>query len=110
MPHRVSDLQNMNQSDGPRGISFRPGNSPIPFRLHAEQMSVGSLQAHELLVGADFRYPAALNHRDAVGHAHGGEAMGYQDRRLSRRQFLKVAEDLVFGFGVHRSGGLVENQ
>ena len=51
-------------------------------------------------MGSDFRDPAVLDHGDPVGHAHGGKAMGDQQRHLARGEFLEVAEDLVLRLGV----------
>ena len=53
---------------------------------------------------------AALEHEDAVGHAHRREAVRDEDRRAPLGELAEALEDGVLGLGVERGGGLVEHE
>src|ERR1035437_1500640 len=47
---------------------------------------------------------------DAIGHAHGREAVGDQEHRLARGYLADVFEDAPLGDRVERARGLVEHE
>src|ERR1700722_18231796 len=67
-------------------------------------------QSHELLVAALFDDATTIEHCDLVGHAHGREAVRYQDGDAIARQRSKMFENLRLGARVHRRSRLVEYQ
>src|SRR5688572_16304295 len=63
---------------------------PVPSRLHLVQGRVVTAEGHEVLVRPRFADAAVLQHQDVVGHAHGGEAVADQQRRLARDQLAEL--------------------
>src|SRR5215475_4748113 len=61
-------------------------------------------------MGADFRDSSFLDDDDPVSHTHGGKAVRDENRHFSIREFLKAAEDFIFGFGVQGSSRLIQHQ
>ena len=60
-------------------------------------------------MGSGFRNPSVVKNIDVVGHPHGGEAMAYQHRASPLDYAPEVLEQLGFGQGVERTGGLVQH-
>src|SRR5262245_27324776 len=81
----------------------------IRGRLDPVQLGVLSAPVHQLLVGAELHEPRAVQDDDQVRHAHGGEAVGHEDRdaagvalaRATRRGRVAF-EQGVLGLGVER--------
>src|SRR5712692_4612888 len=66
------------------------------------------MQRDQLSVRTAFDDAAVFDHENAVGQAHGAEAVADEDGCLPLRQRAKVREDLVFGLRVEGAGRLVE--
>jgi len=61
-------------------------------------------------VGAEFYDAAAVEDRDAVGVANGGDAVGDEDCGASLHDFAEVVEDFVFSVSVNAGEGVVEDE
>ena len=61
-------------------------------------------------VAAGLDDPAAVDDVDAVGAAHGRQAVGDQERRAAGHQPLQRLLHLRLALGVERAGRLVEQQ
>ena len=61
-------------------------------------------------MGSLFDDPARVHHHDAVGRAHGREAMGDDQRRSPSHQPLERLLHQPLAFGVERAGRFVEQQ
>ncbi len=64
----------------------------------------------QLLVGAGLAQPPVVQHEDAVGVLHGGEAVGDDDRGAARQEPGEGVPDQELGFGVDAGGRLVQDQ
>ena len=106
-----------------RGLAARAGrrrgvlilaHSDLDLRtfheLQLREMRVEAILAQQRLVRADRVDASALEHDDAVGVAHGGEAMGDDERRAAAREMLEGLRDLALAFGVERARRFVEQQ
>src|SRR2546430_127760 len=87
-----------------------PGGSAVPRRLEREQLGVQPASRHELLVRPLVHQLAPLQHENAVGHPHGGEAVRDQDGHAAVCQLREPQEHLVLRPRVERRRGLVEDQ
>src|SRR2546429_1804393 len=87
-----------------------PGGSAVPRRLEREQLGVQAASRHELLVRPLVHQLAPLQHENAVGHPHGGEAVRDQDGHAAVCQLREPQEHLVLRPRVERRRGLVEDQ
>mmetsp|Transcript_38976 Transcript_38976/g.83897 ORF Transcript_38976/g.83897 Transcript_38976/m.83897 type:complete len:428 (+) Transcript_38976:123-1406(+) len=61
-------------------------------------------------MAAVFRNHAIIQHGDLVRHAHGGEAMTDEQRRLLRGQRRQAFEDLGLGLCIHGRSGLIQDE
>ena len=59
---------------------------------------------------ADRVDPAVFEHKDLVGVLHGGNALGNDDPRGVGNRLTERAADQRVGLGVHRAGGVVQNE
>ncbi len=81
-----------------------------PSACSANSTGVALAAGDQLVVGAFLDDAAALEHDDAVGHAHGREAVRDDDGRPPLGERPEPLEDRVLGLGVERRGGLVEHE
>src|ERR1700730_18469456 len=51
-----------------------------------------------------------LKYQDAVGEAYGAEAVADEDGGFATSKIAEVGEYLVFGLGIERTGGFVEDE
>src|SRR5713101_3329281 len=82
----------------------------ITGSLHFEHFLVPSAQACQFIVTSLFGDASALQHYDAVSHAHGRESVRNKERHFPRRELGKALENLELAARVERRGGLVQNQ
>lgn len=78
--------------------------------LSEKERGVQSLLLHQEIVSTLFDDPALINDKNSVGHFYGRQSMADQNRRPSLREFVKSLEQFRFRLGIHRAGGLIENQ
>src|SRR6185369_1072306 len=76
----------------------------------AEHARVEAVLREEVGVLSFFDDLAAVDHDDAVGHAHRAEAVRDEDRGAAGLERLESLEELVLTLGVDRGGGLVQDQ
>ena len=81
----------------------------IPTRLHRVKCGVAAVRCHEFLVGAALYDDAILKHQDVIRHAHGRESVRDYEGRLTGNQLSEALEEVILGFGIQRSGRLIEN-
>ena len=84
--------------------------SPVARSLQFEHLRVAARERHQLVVTSLLRDAAVLQDHDAIGHAHGREAVRNQQRHLPAGQLGEALEHFVLGPGVERSRRLIENQ
>ena len=89
--------------------AFTPG-LPVPLGLQREERGIQTALRYQLIVRPFFDHAALLDDEDAVGHAHRGEAMRNNDRHLLHDKVRKPEKYVVFGAGIERRRGLVENE
>ena len=87
-----------------------PLRSAVAGRLKLEHLSVATVIGEQGLVRAGFDDLAFLQDDDAVGHAHGREAVRNQERRFAGAEIAEALEYLILGAGVERRCRLVENE
>src|SRR5437667_12398242 len=73
-------------------------------RLQPVHGVVAAAQCHQLIMGSEFDYPAALEHADAVGAPDGGKAVGNEDRGRVAGGFEDAVEYLRLATHVELSG------
>ena len=78
--------------------------------LHARQAFIQPIPRHQFDVRAFLDDALAFQDDDLVGVADGGEPVGNDDGRAARHQPFQRLLDEQFGFGIHRGGGLVQDQ
>lgn len=92
---------------------FRAGQALFwvvePGCLLAVHVGVDPLARHEFLMRSLFRYFAAINHIDSVGHADGREPMADQQGGMPGNQFPELCVKMIFGVNIKRTGRLVED-
>ena len=81
----------------------------VPTRLHRVEFGVAAVRRHEFLMGAALYDDAILKYQDVIRHAHGRESMRDYESRLTGNQLSEALEEVILGFGVQRSGRLIEN-
>ena len=74
------------------------------------QLVIPPLQLQKLIVVTPLNDLAMLQHHDGVGIAHGGETVGDDKGGAVRHQTVHAVLDVLLRAGVHRAGGLVQNQ
>ena len=79
-----------------------------PRRLEVEHRAVAPAARHQLVVRAELDDGAVLEHADAVGLAHGREAVRDEDRRAAARGVEDALEDLRLAAHVELGRRLVE--
>src|SRR5262245_38282230 len=67
-----------------RDPAARTRRSAVGGRLDGVQLRVLAAPGHELLVATDLDHPRGVEHHDEVGHAHGAEPVGDEDRDAPR--------------------------
>ena len=75
-----------------------------------EQAAVEGAAFLEFFVGADVDEPAAVEHRDPVGEGEGGAAVGDEQGGAAAHDLAQCVVDLGLDAGVHRGGGVVEQE
>ena len=116
-PHRRQ--RRRQRVDRPRPSRRRSGEDVIgrpllvlgraeALRLQIEHRAVAAALRHQLVVRAELDDAAVLEHADAVGVAHRGEAVRDEDRRAVARGGEDAVEDLRFAAHVELRGRLVE--
>ena len=78
------------------------------LRLQVEHRAIPAVLRHQLVVRSELDDLAVLEHADAIGEAHGGEAVRDEDRRAMPRRGENALEDLGFAAHVELRGRLVE--
>ena len=78
------------------------------LRLQIEHRAIAPAERHQLVVRAELDDPAVLEHADAIGMAHGREAMRDEDGRAVARRGEQAIEDLRLAAHVELRGRLVE--
>src|SRR5713101_3310771 len=76
--------------------------------LQAVERGVASALAQQFIVPAEFDHAAVLDDEDAIGIHDGMQPMRDHDSRSSATEMLDGALHLPLGFGIERSGGLVQ--
>ncbi len=79
-------------------------------QLGLDQEPVGAAPFDQFLVGAALDDLAVAEHQDAVGMAHGGQAVGDDQAGAAAHQALERLVDQPLALGIQRGGGLVEQQ
>src|SRR5699024_5163135 len=74
------------------------------------QLAVDVVGLHQLVVGADGGDAAALHHDDAVGVLDAGHPLGDDDLGGLGDKLPETLADQGVGAGVHRAGGVVQDQ
>ena len=92
-----------------RGRIERAKVYTVPRRLQFEQFRVPAALRQQFAVRAAGLQAPFVQHQDAVGHAHAGEAVRDQHRRAAVREFLEALEDLELAARIERGGGFVED-
>ena len=77
--------------------------------LQLEQLRIQAFGGHQVVVAATLDDASRFHDVDAVGAAHAGEAVGDEQGRPPVQQLADVGEQGMFGAGVERRGGLVED-
>jgi len=78
--------------------------------LEAGDAEVGAGDFHELVVGAALDDAAVFHDNDEIGAAERAEAVGDDEGGAAGDGAIEGGEDLVFGFGIDRGGGIVEEE
>ena len=78
--------------------------------LDEEKRGVEPLLSHQLVVDAPFHNSAMIDNKNTVGHFNGRQSMAGQNRHTPLGEFVKPLEQFRFCPGIHRAGGVVENQ
>lgn len=81
-----------------------------PGKLRVVQGCVGAVSCDQLVVVPTLNNPAVFHHRDQVGVADRGEAMGDDETGAVRAQRGHRMLHEQLGTSIHRAGRLVENQ
>lgn len=61
-------------------------------------------------MSAHFGEVPAINYHNAVGHAHGAEAVADEEGGFALRQLAEALENLIFAFGIEGGGWLIQHQ
>ena len=77
--------------------------------MHVVEAGVGAVLVDEGLVGALFSDDTIGEDDDAGGHADCGKAVTDNEGCFSSSEFVKLADQLIFGFDIKGTGGLIEN-
>ena len=77
-------------------------------QLQAIERGVAAALAQQLVVPAGFDHRAVLDHQDAVGMHDGGQPVRDHQRGAALAQFGDRLLHVALGFGIERSGRLVE--
>ncbi len=80
------------------------------FLRVGQQPAVERAAVLQFLVGADVDQAALVQHGDAVGQRQGGAAVGDQHGGAAAHHLAQRVVDLRLDPGVHRRGGVVEQQ
>ena len=78
--------------------------------LGEEKRGVEPLLPHQLVMGSLFYNLAVIDDKDPVGHFYRRQSMADQNRHTPLGEVVKSLEQFCFCLGVHRAGGLVEDQ
>src|SRR5215469_5443215 len=81
----------------------------IDARLEPMEHRVAPARIDELVVGAILHQPSAIDGDDAIGPAHGGEAMGNNEDRPPLGDLPHVVLDDPLALVIERAGCLVED-
>src|ERR1051325_2713648 len=87
--------------------------STIRSGLNSVQLRIGPTACNQFIMRARFRDVRALQHDDLVRHAHGGEAVRYENRDAAFRPPCRgrvALEQRVLRFGVEGSRRLVQDE
>ncbi len=79
-------------------------------QLLVVEIGVVAVAGDEFVVGAEFDDASLVEDGDAVGVAHGRDAVRDEDGSASVHDLAQVVEDLVFGVRVHAGESVVENE
>src|SRR6266702_4728663 len=90
--------------------SYTGGSVDVRGGLQGEKLGVAARKAHELGVGALLGQPALVEQEDAVGLPDRGEAVRDENGGAPLGERAQPGEQLVFGLGVERRGGLVQDE
>lgn len=80
------------------------------FDLQLEQILENLAMLAQAFVGALIDYPAGLEHINQICAFQGPGPMGHQNRYAPLLVPHQIAQDLLFGLGVHIAGRFVKNQ
>src|SRR5882757_2660766 len=94
----------------PRRGRSRSSTDFMETRLHAVQVSVVPAAAQEVIVAAVFDDAAVRDRDDAVGPAHGRQAMGDDDHGTAGCDVGHIVLDRPLALVVERAGRFVEHQ
>src|SRR5699024_4685403 len=78
--------------------------------LGSIDLAVDHAGLHQFFVVADRADAAAVHHDDAVGILHGSDALRNDDLGGLRDELTEPLADQGVGLGVHRAGGVVQDQ
>ena len=81
----------------------------IQFESAGVELVVGALLGDQILVGATLDDAAVIQHHNAIGIAHGGEAVGNDEGGSALHQRVHTLLHQSFGTGVDGGGSLVQN-
>jgi len=87
----------------------RTKNSMMRLRFTAEG-GVETMGAEEFFMRAPFDDPAPFHHKNLVGMAHGGEAVGDDETGTACQEMLKGLLNEALGRIVDTGGGLIEHK
>src|SRR5215472_1684487 len=68
-------------------------------KLLVVQLGVIPVASQEFIVRSQFDDPALMQHRDAIGVAHCGNAMGDENRGAALHDLAQMVEDFFFSVG-----------
>src|SRR3546814_16279760 len=80
------------------------------LELQRGEARVEAAGCRQLAVAAALDQAALVDHQDAVGLQHGGEAVGDDQRRASGHEAVERLLHHALALGIERSGRLVEQQ
>src|SRR5208283_564862 len=74
------------------------------------QVAVVAVQGEQFVVRAEFHDASLVQHRNAVGLAHGGDAVRNKDGSAALHHLSQMIQDFVFGVGVDAGERVIQNK
>src|SRR4051812_19576932 len=79
-------------------------------QLLVVELGVVAVTHDELVVRSQLYDAPAMQHRDPIRIANGGDAMRNKDGRAPQHDLAEMLEDLLFGVGIHARERVIEDE